>query len=66
MDVPDVASESRRKRSVRTTEIRSNIMVSSSDVLHARILAVDDKEANVCLVERMLPEAGYSAMQFLL
>jgi len=38
-------------------------MVSSSDILNARILVVDDKEANVRLIEGMLRVAGYTAVE---
>jgi diguanylate cyclase (GGDEF)-like protein len=34
-------------------------MVSSSDILHGKVLIVDDQEANVLLLERMLRGAGY-------
>ena len=34
-------------------------MVSSSDILNAKVLIVDDQEANVLLLERMLRGAGY-------
>src|SRR5208282_3505712 len=34
-------------------------MISSSDILNARILIVDDQEANVSLLEQMLRAAGY-------
>jgi adenylate cyclase len=34
-------------------------MISSSDILHGKILIVDDQEANILLLERMLREAGY-------
>ena len=34
-------------------------MMSSSDILHGKILIVDDQEANVLLLERMLGGAGY-------
>jgi len=37
-------------------------MVSSADILNARILVVDDKEANVCLLDRMLRIAGYTSI----
>ena len=37
-------------------------MVSASDILNARILIVDDKEANVVLLERMLHGAGYTCV----
>jgi len=37
-------------------------MVSSSDILNARILIVDDLEANVRLLERMLQSAGYASI----
>jgi PAS domain S-box-containing protein len=36
------------------------MMVSSTDILDASILIVDDQEANVKLLERLLGEAGYS------
>src|SRR6185436_6785519 len=38
-------------------------MVSSSDILHAKILVVDDKEANVRLIEGMLRVAGYTCVE---
>lgn len=34
-------------------------MINSSDILHGKILIVDDKEANILLLERMLRGAGY-------
>ena len=34
-------------------------MISSSDILHGKVLIVDDQEANVRLLERMLRGAGY-------
>ena len=34
-------------------------MISSTDILHGKILIVDDQEANVLLLERMLRGAGY-------
>ncbi|MCK9202402.1 MAG: response regulator [Gallionella sp.] len=34
-------------------------MIDSSDILHGKILIVDDKEANILLLERMLRSAGY-------
>src|SRR5687768_11441270 len=34
-------------------------MISSSDILQARILIVDDQQANVALLEQMLLGAGY-------
>jgi adenylate cyclase len=37
-------------------------MVRASDFLGARILVVDDQEANVTLLELMLQEAGYTAV----
>jgi len=37
-------------------------MVSSSDILNARVLIVDDLEANVLLLERMLRGAGYASI----
>jgi serine phosphatase RsbU (regulator of sigma subunit) len=38
-------------------------MVSSADILRAKILVVDDKEANVRLIEGMLRVAGYTSVQ---
>ncbi len=35
-------------------------MISATDILNASILIVDDKQANVLLLEQMLREAGYS------
>ena len=37
-------------------------MVSASDILNASILVVDDQEANVSLLERMLRGAGYTSI----
>jgi adenylate cyclase len=37
-------------------------MVNSSEILEARILVVDDQEANVLLLVRMLRGAGYSSV----
>ena len=37
-------------------------MVSSSDILNARVLIVDDLEANVRLLERILSSAGYASI----
>ena len=37
-------------------------MVSASDTLNAKILIVDDNEANVSLLERMLQRAGYTCV----
>jgi len=37
-------------------------MVNSSDILNARVLIVDDLEANVRLLERMLRSAGYASI----
>ncbi len=34
-------------------------MISSADILHGKVLIVDDQEANVLLLERMLRGAGY-------
>jgi signal transduction histidine kinase len=38
-------------------------MVSSSDILNAKILLVDDQEPNVRVLERMLRGAGYASVQ---
>jgi two-component system, cell cycle response regulator len=37
-------------------------MINSSDILHGKILIVDDQEANVILLERMLRGAGYTSV----
>ena len=37
-------------------------MISSADVLHGKILIVDDQEANVLLLEQMLRGAGYDTI----
>jgi DNA-binding NtrC family response regulator len=37
-------------------------MVSSSEILNARVLIVDDLDANVRLLERMLQSAGYASI----
>src|SRR5436190_6221808 len=37
-------------------------MVETADILQARILIVDDQEANVLLLERMLAGAGYASV----
>src|ERR1700683_149433 len=37
-------------------------MVSAADILNARILVVDDREANVRLLEGMLRIAGYTCI----
>jgi len=39
-----------------------NFMVSTADILNARILIVDDQEANVQLLEQMLRGAGYQRL----
>jgi len=38
-------------------------MISSFDILNARILIVDDQEANVLLLEQMLHGAGYVSIE---
>jgi len=38
-------------------------MVSPADILNARILVVDDLEANVLLLEGMLRVAGYRSVE---
>ena len=38
-------------------------MVSSADILNARILVVDDKDANIRLIEGMLRVAGYACVE---
>ncbi len=39
-------------------------MVSQADILNAKILVVDDKQANVLLIEGMLRVAGYTSVRF--
>jgi diguanylate cyclase (GGDEF)-like protein len=38
------------------------LMTNSSDIFQAKVLIVDDKEANIVLLERMLRNAGYSSI----
>jgi PAS domain S-box-containing protein len=38
---------------------RGNVMLEASEILNASILIVDDQEANVMLLEKMLRNAGY-------
>src|SRR5580658_7809511 len=38
-------------------------MVSSTDILNARILVVDDKDANILLLKGMLRVAGYTSVE---
>ncbi len=38
-------------------------MITTADILNAKILVVDDKEANVKLIEEMLRIAGYTSVQ---
>jgi len=37
-------------------------MIRDADILNAAILVVDDQEANVMLLERMLAGAGYTSV----
>ena len=37
-------------------------MIDTTDILHGKILIVDDQESNVLLLERMLHDAGYVAI----
>ncbi|MHB8654068.1 MAG: adenylate/guanylate cyclase domain-containing protein [Terriglobia bacterium] len=37
-------------------------MISSSDILHSKILIVDDQEINIILLEQMLRGAGYASI----
>ena len=37
-------------------------MINSSDILHGKILIVDDREVNIQLLERMLRGAGYDSI----
>ena len=37
-------------------------MVSAADILHGKILIVDDQEANVLLLTQMLRNAGYDSI----
>src|ERR1035438_10307262 len=49
---------SRRKRPFRAGEV----MIGAADILNARILVADDKDANVRLIEGMLRIAGYTSV----
>ena len=53
---------SRNKRSAKAMNQGEVSMISSADILNARILIVDDQEANVLLLERMLRGAGYASV----
>ncbi len=37
-------------------------MINPSDILHAKILIVDDQQANILLLERILRGAGYASI----
>ena len=37
-------------------------MISSSDILNARVLIVDDQEVNIRVLERMLRGAGHTSI----
>jgi CheY-like chemotaxis protein len=37
-------------------------MITSSDILHGKILIVDDQQANIMLLDRMLRGAGYDSI----
>ncbi len=62
MDTLDVALEFAAKGLASASEAGAHAMISSSDILNARILIVDDQEANVLLLERMLRGAGYASI----
>ena len=47
------------KTLIRTNNVQSLVMISSSDIFHGKVLIVDDQKANVLLLERMLRGAGY-------
>src|SRR6185503_8451030 len=53
---------SANKRSFRAGKTEPSPMVSQADILHAKILVVDDKPANVLLLEGMLRVAGYTCV----
>ena len=39
--------------------VRMRVEMSEADILDAKILIVDDQEANVVLLEEILDQAGY-------
>ena len=41
---------------------RTDMLIAESDILNARLLIVDDQEANITLLEQMLDDAGYSCV----
>ncbi len=41
---------------------RTDMLIAESDILNARLLIVDDQEANITLLEQMLDEAGYNCV----
>jgi adenylate cyclase len=52
----------RKKRLLEEHNAERTAMISSSDILKASILVVDDQDANVRLLERMLGGAGYASV----
>lgn len=52
-----------REEILRTADAKPRLtMISSSDILHGKILIVDDQETNILLLERMLRGAGYDCI----
>ena len=50
----------RTKKVVKANEAGPIFMISAADILNASILIVDDQDANVLLLERMLSGIGYA------
>jgi len=60
MHVLDVALEFSETVAMTQSEDRWYVMLNDTDILNAGILVVDDQEANLQLLERMLKDAGYT------
>ena len=63
METLDVALEFAAQAGRSGQVNRTQVMVSPADILNARILVVDDQEANVRLLEGMLRVAGYTSVE---
>jgi len=51
-----------KRPQARAAKLSAKLMVSTTEILNASILIVDDQEANVLLLERMLQGAGYTSV----
>ena len=62
MDALDVALEFADAKADSANQRDGVRMISPAEILHGKILIVDDQEANVLLLERMLRGAGYDSV----